>query len=121
MREIKFRAWNKISSRMDNWYNLVDKNLRNIFIMKDHNGYELMQYTGIKDRDGKEIYEGDIVEGKSYNINNDLIDINYFQVIQDIEGWKLKHKNYRKNKKIRFAKYMKVIGNIYENPELLEY
>ena len=48
MREIKFRAWNKILNRMDNWYDLVDKNLRNIFIIKDHNGYELMQYTRTK-------------------------------------------------------------------------
>ena len=117
MREIKFRAWNKILNRMDNWYDLVDKNLRNIFIMKDHNGYELMQYTGLKDKNGKEIYEGDIVKA--------LISGKWFvgKVIYEHSGFTIDVMN---NKELEFGRrgiighWTEVIGNIYENLELLE-
>lgn len=134
MREIKFRAWNEISSRMDNWCDLVDKNLRNIFIMKNHNGYELMQYTGLHDKNGKEIYEGDIV--KAYFNKNDAYSINTLKLKKSVNklgkieyivdgfcvyipkfGEKIYPLSFFGDETI---KQLEVIGNIYDNPELLK-
>ncbi|MGM0122713.1 hypothetical protein IGI37_000078 [Enterococcus sp. AZ194] len=112
MREIKFRALDKTDKKMIFWNRLLNgHNLRNVFMRPEMCGLILMQYTGLKDKNGVEIYEGDIAwdsygevygqivfnEGKfTYdweNISDDL-----FEVCEDIE----------------------VRGNIYSNPELLK-
>ena len=64
MREIKFRAWDETEKYMYNWENLINQNLKNIFTITEQCGYVLMQYTGLLDKNGKEIYEGDIVKTK---------------------------------------------------------
>jgi len=66
MREIKFRAWCETEKHMYNWNNLINQNLKNIFTITQDCGYNLMQYTGLHDKNGKEIYEGDIVEYYNY-------------------------------------------------------
>ena len=67
MREIKFRAWNKISKTM---YGNSIYNCKDSFDMqlKHPQIYELMQYTGLKDKNGVKIYEGDIVSAWSEGI-----------------------------------------------------
>ncbi|MES0444931.1 MAG: YopX family protein [Desulfobacterales bacterium] len=69
MREIKFRAWDKTGECMVPWNAMTqtafNDNKMNLLydIMCGHRlNVELMQYTGLKDKNGKEIYEGDIIK-----------------------------------------------------------
>ena len=83
---------------------------------------EIMQYTGLKDKNGKEIYEGDIVE---YNVDNKFIDIILVKWGKVEFSFLRKYKRFRNKGWQRTTyqgidKYGKVIGNIYDNPELLE-
>lgn len=122
MREIKFRAWFKEESRMikcDELHLETDQDGMFIWIGETDNfgtadGYpledfELMQYTCLKDKNGKEIYEGDIVDCLRDG------DEQYIEcvVINDI----------RSLPRVLFGSSVisrEVIGNIYENPELLQ-
>ena len=126
MREIKFRAWDKENKRMVS--ELVSYALPNATITFDglvyhrnefniQSQYELMQYTGLKDKNGKEIYESD------YLGDGDEI---YYQVVWDerdfVLGWRLKSVN-GDGLNYTFEEVMDpekrtVIGNIYQNPEL---
>ena len=74
---------------------------------QEANKFPIMQYTGLKDKNGKEIYEGDIIKV----MTKDMVDINYKATVE----WT--KKGFYNN----FTDYdiSEVIGNIYENPELL--
>lgn len=80
---------------------------------RDFEEVELMQYTGLKDKNGKEIYEGDIYHVGDKNIR-------YLVVWFDsgFEGKQLRSTSYAGLKS--WAKDIEILGNIYENPELLE-
>lgn len=126
MREIKFRAWNILTKQMMNNEDLWDIPYNELFIhTPDSRPFNMMQYTGLKDKNGKEIYEGDILGGTK---NTDPNGIMKNIVIYEYEGFKHKWLDERtarirdkeidpifRNTHIVFE----VIGNIYENPELL--
>ena len=95
-REIKFRAWDEANG-MINW-EIADK--------KD--GRFLMQFTGLKDKNGKKIYEGDVIQlydqAQGHKNGRDVVELESFLIMK-----------YQRSLESRS---IEVIGNIYENPEL---
>ena len=112
MREKKFRAWyngqmipvGSLSFFMDGEIQVNDELV----------GCKLMQYTGLKDKNGKEIYEGDIVRLFEHT-NFDC----FAEVIWNEANAKFSKTN-SPTSDIFGGDEIEVIGNIYENPELLE-
>lgn len=113
-RAIKFRAWVIDGDIMVNWKNMKSPSLDWYFTEK----VILMQYTGMKDSKGKEIYEGDILRQKKNKGAQ-------FKVYFDKDGkWMadeigesfggLNHELWS------WAEVTEVIGNIHSNPELLK-
>ncbi len=99
-REIKFRAWDTTEGHEPEMhYFLLGEGFSGM------NNCPIMQYTGLKDKDGKEIYEGDILE---------LYD-GLKWVVHDIRDNHSIESLLRTNEK----ETIEVIGNIHENPELL--
>lgn len=107
-REIKFRAWD-ITNQM--WLKRFNANLLNI---GDLSNVEMNQYTGLKDKNGKEIYEGDIV------ILNDAEEENRCVVKYKYGSYILIDGDLREDLSNVEDRFLEVIGNIYENKNLLE-
>ena len=107
-REIKFRIWDKINRMWLRCFNV------NLFDIGDLPNVELMQYTGLKDKNGKEIYEGDIV------ILNDTEEENRCVVKYKYGSYILVDGDLRENLSNVEDRFLEVIGNIYENKNLLE-
>lgn len=119
MREIKFRAWDNRKKQM------LEFDLDDAHKLIPYTDCPVMQFTGLKDENGKEIYEGDIVHtpAKTDNI---------WEIYWHLNGFCLGRK--RKDKSVldwptdengyvcygRSWVDIEVIGNIYENPELLD-
>jgi hypothetical protein len=111
MREIKIRTWN--GKKMI--YGPTDDNPNSALILTlcDTIDSEPLMYTGLKDINGKEIYEGDIYIQGDKNIK-------YVVVWEDtgLIGKQIGSSSYAGLE--YFRKQIKVIGNIYNNPELLK-
>ena len=133
MREIKFRAWDgelmySVAELVfDMGPNLDGKGIR--FYgpgvgegRVDGENTILMQYTGLKDKNGKEIYEGDILRIKNDHLDETVV----FKVEWGGEDYPAFYLPGYETEMNSFSELyygedeFKVIGNIYENPELLE-
>ena len=132
-REIKFRVWDIVNKRILDYADIMTLPMWEVFPgTPEQRAYEVMQYTGLKDKNNNEIYEGDVLkqvkkssregcESSSYDKNNfevvfkygsfwlqrpydDSVYIRDFPNIDEFVGFEC----------------FEIVGNIYENPELLE-
>lgn len=132
MGEIKFRFWDKefksftepyfyfVNTDGSLWFNLGASACSKDDLIDQSDKLEVMQYTGLKDRNGKEIYEGDIIDQKyKWRV---VFEDGAFWGTSTLGGtlWKkalvisiLKHR-------ITAKCPCEILGNIYENPELLK-
>lgn len=108
-REIKFRAWDKVYKRMVYVLNPIihgEVDIFNFNFLKNYDcNYECMQFTGLLDKNGKEIWEGDILKSETMET---LMPVKWYS---DSAGFNLvwiKGHN------------VEVISNIYKNPELIK-
>lgn len=127
MRQIKFRAWDKKSNKMlqqtDDFTFNESGNEADDGWLWNAPGIELMQFTGLLDKNGKEIYESDIVKSKKGSIFIIKFDSGCFWV--ELVKRSYEDKNSFFGDEFTCASIMfeelecEVIGNIYENPELI--
>jgi uncharacterized phage protein (TIGR01671 family) len=150
MREIKFRAWDTLTKKMisEGFYVIGETTMFNMIDQYIHehkgdaesslqrfNDIELMQYTGLKDKNGKDIYPHDVIrwEGGFHNgafIGEVLLEEGTVGPCKgpNVFGYYLKGRKENETNSLLNGsglynlwklEQMEVIGNIYENPELL--
>ena len=115
MREIKFRCWIRQIGKMTDSFKLLEIS-EGIFNQTFINS-EIMQFTGFKDINGKEIFEGDILRSRWTVDGSDEEGFDYYFCELNGQRW-LHKKGYTDWSDI--LGHEEVIGNIYENKELLE-
>ena len=138
MRPIKYRAWdNKKHFWLNPEYFYVTGEGRGFtcehskgmysdsYELMGTNRYTIIQFTGLLDKNGKEtkeIYEGDIVQDNNPKLPH--LGKDKYEVVFEIKGWSsefgfqvLPHRKWTYG---GHGKYLKVIGNIHESPELIE-
>lgn len=118
MRQIKFRAWDEVRKEMvePTSIEIHDDGMFEVLPCYSGSTYLLMQFTGLVDGDGKEVYEGDII---------DFAGLKPIEIVWRHAGFQSKLIPYETSEPIHlsqegFTMFAKVIGNIYQNPELLQ-
>ena len=110
-REIKFRAWDERTKAMSEVEMLR-------FPRPFGSSITIMQYTGLKDKNGKEIYEGDFVEWTTFDgeTGEENDQIGFIEWDNGMAGFVITNRQMLEIE----ADKTEVVGNIYENPELVK-
>jgi uncharacterized phage protein (TIGR01671 family) len=115
-REIKFRVWWVNDGKMDSWQDMLEWSRMSVYFTPDGEfPHVLMQFTGLKDKNWKEIYEGDVIRYHDYAGDDEEILVEDLASLFEKKG--LREGEYAEDWS---SENLEVIGNIYENPELLE-
>lgn len=120
MREIKFRAWDKVAGNMFIIFDASEQT--EWFLPKWKERFEVMQYTGLKNHKGTEVYEGDIIHARGHYPGEGWYDTGEHE-------YNFKNEVKWDNDKLAYTcggyylheiNIIKIIGNRYQNPELLK-
>lgn len=138
MRDLKFRAWDGKEMKL-----AFDLSQNPKYWWEGNKDFPLMQYTGLKDKNGREIYEGDIVKCDNFMNKYDAV-VKFGDYKQDNSAgeyvsamctgfyaeatdpdlyteWDIRVvPEYEETTSLQTYESVEIIGNIYENPELLE-
>lgn len=119
----KFRAWDKETKTMNGMAEIYRNRNQEIELRPRDEKIFLMQSTGLLDKNGKEIFEGDIItNGEAVVDVKNHPTLGFYTVVNDVErffGSNTSIKDFE-NDVEEFSSVTEIIGNIYENPELLE-
>ena len=107
MREIKFRVWD--------W---VEKQMCHVIAADFQDNADLMQYTGVKDKNGVEIYEGDVIRHPTGKYGTDF-EIKWSPILCGFTAMQIESGHPSPQLNQGNMCYFEVVGNIYENPELV--
>lgn len=129
-REIKFRAWDKKNKKWFDGYEIDSRYGGSIFFIygfyinaiEKENGtledsydcenVELCQFTGLKDKNGREIFVGDIILRRE-SMNS------YEEIVENLQSF-FEFRGVNEIERQEFYDDLEIIGNIYENPQLLK-
>jgi uncharacterized phage protein (TIGR01671 family) len=121
-REIKFQVWDQDAKKMWTWEDINKADQEGILCfldMLEEDQFIPRQFTGLRDKNGKEIYEGDIIRAKNGVQIGTVIwvesDCKYVVRWTKDNPTKMVY-----DSNMSSAQWGEVIGNIYENPELLQ-
>ncbi|WP_288866848.1 YopX family protein [uncultured Sneathia sp.] len=126
MNNLKFRVWDKTNKEMLN-IDVLNLFLEEVVVLEDDGSafsmkfkdVEFMQSTGLFDKDGKEIFEGDILTDEG-SFENDCWDYATIEFDETDYTYYLHWKNEEVYENITECKKYVVAGNIFENKDLLE-